>query len=393
MDKFFSGAFNSLVFKSWDISIMKTVCNFYFVLMLIAYGCSSQSEHEEIEISSIVADTKPQVDSNSIVPVITDIREPNFVDSPILKRVYVTNRSLVKLYSEPSDKSKVADTLSYADWLDVIEILDGWCGVKHSEYRTFIEGPNVVSQWETAKYYVKTKFTGEFDDIELIAEDLNVISYEHLYTGPSKDYFNYYDNGKLQNEFVKVELTTKSIYESKRKDAVSYFIDDSDSIKKIKGVISLACENKIVKLKDDVKPEFDEGYTSNNYLGQLEAINSYLVRTDLYESSAYKIINREDGEVFSMIDIPYISADKSKMIVVSHDYYEGNSRVALYSLSSNKPTLIAEFNYKNWIPSDKPNTMFWDTDGYFYFKANHSAITWKDEERNENYQYLRMRIL
>ncbi|GEM_PF-3216620 len=115
-----------------------------------------------------------------------------------------------------------------------------------------------------------------------------------------------------------------------------------------------------------VKDYEGEGYISKQYLGEIHALNAYVVE-ERYEESSTFLVDRSTGETqgFS-VGIPNISPDGKRMISFDHPATYNRDDVCRVSISGIKgeqdayPSLIIEF--KSWQVEAKDRSGFWVSD-------------------------------
>lgn len=312
--------------------------------------------------------------------------ELDYDKTPVLKQVFVTDNNGAVARQLPSGAARKLKDYTFGEKLEVIEEQKDWYGVRDRIYREDNDGVTKtdVVKWE--KVYVKKAQTGAIDKIALSPEDLNIISYLSV----DKDY-EHLEEDKVLDDYLKIELINKALFEKKRPLAVNFLSKDK-SIKKKNGVLSIATAGKVVTFTD--KDVDNDGYQIFEYVGQIAPLNQYLVSGGYWESGDYKMIDKDTGETTqTFIEYPYISSDKKYIISAYTNPYEQTTDLQLYKIDGKKITPIMSAGFKNWMPAIEPEDMFWARDGYLYLAVNHSAAFWAvDGNINKQHQYIRIKV-
>lgn len=315
--------------------------------------------------------------------------ELDYDNTPVLKQVLVTDKQSAVARQLPSGAAREVEKYTFGQKLDVIEDRGGWYAIRDRIYREYDDDNDGiverdVSKWE--KVFVKKDQTGSTNSIALNSDDLNIISYLSV----DEDY-EYFEEGKALNDYLKIELIDKALFDKKRPLAVDFLSKDK-SIKKRNGVISIPTAGKVVTFTDN---EVDhDGYQIFEDVGQIAPLNQYLVSGGYWESSDYTMIDKDTGETTqTFIDYPHISPNKKYIISSYTNPYEQATDLELYKIDGKKITPIMRAGFKNWMPAVEPKDIFWAKDGYLYLAVNHSAAFWTvDGDINQQYQYIRIKM-
>ncbi|PVH25033.1 SH3 domain-containing protein [Sphingobacterium corticibacter] len=313
----------------------------------------------------------------------------DFESTKIIRQTYTTDRNGTAMRQSTNTESKLLGTYEYGTKLDVIEETADWLGVRERITReTNQNGTNVeTTQWE--KVYVLKKQTGSLEEIGLVSADLNIITL--LSVGEKSESF---EKGKPLIEYLKLEMIDNKLYESKRKNAVNYLLKDTTITKKKNGIIELKAQNKTAIYID--KPDAEEDIQLFKYVGEVDFLNQYLITGSYWESTDFRFIDKTSGDESIIFgDFPFISEDKKHIICIYANPYEMTADLELYSISSNKKiNSIMQASFKNWMPNNESNRIFWATDGYLYLAVNHVNSYWNTNgSLNDHFQYIRIKII
>ncbi|MBC7873293.1 MAG: hypothetical protein H7Y01_04815 [Ferruginibacter sp.] len=195
----------------------------------------------------------------------------------------------------------------------------------------------------------------------------------------------------ILRKYLKIELIKEEDFQAKQKTAINHLLADTGKIRKKKGVLRLPLATGSKTLVDKLVD--NDGRQEYEYLGQITFLNAYLVRCLFWEVMEYRLISKKNGTTISTFSaMPYISADKKKIMTAYADPYENDSEIAVYSITGNKinNTILARF--KNWMPGNEEK-IFWGADGKLYLPVQFSDQFWNtDGNLNTNFFYLRINL-
>lgn len=350
-------------------------------IILSTTGCKKSDTVAETELQTPAKDTLSQIDDSKGYPI-------NFDTTKVIDNVFVTARSGTEMKQEKDVNSKTLGNYEYGVMLEVIEDSGEWLGVRDRITRTYIENDKTIESNGWEKIYVQKKATGKIGQLSLLPSDLNVVSFLTI-NGKSQEV------GKDQrlNDFIKIELIDKQLFESKKSTAINYLVTDTTAITKKNGLIELKTPGKTKVFKDNPTDEDDRQIYS--YLGQIPVLNQYLVQGNYYEGSDFQFIDKSTGaNTQTFGDVPYLSPDKKHIISIYGNPYEQTSDLALYTVNNNKIKEVMSASFKNWMPAIEPGDMFWSKDGYLYLNANHVKAYWQENGHlNSQFQYIRIKVL
>lgn len=358
--------------------------------VLTALLLSLGSYHPAIASQSATIDMHKPMSAAQLAEYNRDGIAIDYDNTPVLKHVYVTAIDGAIARQLPSGAAKKIKDYRVGTKLEVIEDNQQWYGVRDSIFRQYDEDYDgqdrmqiEVVRWE--KVYIKKDQTGSLASIALTPKDLNIVS--HVSVGKKDEYF---ETGKVLNDYLKIELIDKEAFEKKRPLAVDY-LSHKNAIKKQDGVISIQLVKDSLTLVDIDSDDDGETY---RYIGQIDALDQHLVEVLRWESQNYQMIGQVEGfltQEFSAY--PYLSPNKRYIISAYANPYEGHTDLGLYEVKGRDITPIMSAGYTNWMPAIEPEDIFWARDGYLYLAVTHSAAFWKaDGSLNDKFQYIRIRI-
>ena len=226
--------------------------------------------------------------------------------------------------------------------------------------------------------------------VQVIEEEQN-IRFIKKHVLSEKDLYTDYDGGNQLADFFVIELIDKDTFLKNRVSAVEYFTLDSTSIKKYKGVLRLPCGNGAVTLTDNLSD--GEHHKEFSYVGQVKALNAYLISGIYWEDWNYFMVDKNGGRTIqTFANFPYLSADERFIVSVDVDSFEGAAYIDLYEVSNKRyiDPMIGMY-IKNWIPMGN-DKMYWSTDNYLYMAVLSNQDYWAAEGNYTGLdQYIRLR--
>lgn len=319
----------------------------------------------------------------------TSLGELTFIDfdaSALLKEVVVTNRKGAALFVDVNEDKKPIAAMPYAQRLQVIEELTDWYVIRlyvgdEVETDSYIKSDRIG--W--VKLFVKKADVGSQKDLKLIEEDLYVLN-ENL------------ENSKVSEEKIRqvlqMEIVDKSTYLKAQTQSVNQLLSDTLAVKKTNGAISLIAQDHsvIVLMDNEVDNDSHEVY---HYVGQIEALQKYLVEANYYEMTNYLLIDKKNGEKKTYSGFPYLAFDKRHLVTFSPEMESLGTEFSLFQIDDNQQVKeVFSCLFKNWMPYvDVIQNVFWTADGYVYLPVNHGATYWDEGAYNTaNSQYIRIKI-
>ncbi|MDO5105638.1 hypothetical protein [Capnocytophaga sp.] len=308
----------------------------------------------------------------------------DFIDPALIEKKFVTNRKGTTLFLGADENTRKIDTAPYGTGLEVIEEYEDWYVVQWYVTEEYEEDGKEISRMGWAKAYVKKTDVGNLEDIKLKESDLYAL-YEELESPISEE---------TVRDMFQIELIDQKTYNEAKKLRVSHLLQDTLAVRKLNGALSLTFEDYSVVVLKDNDTDNDEGEVYE-YMGQIEALQKYVVYASYFESGEYILFDKRNGKRQEFSGFPYLSPDKKQIFVFPIIMEEQVSGVIFYEVNENqeiKELISAPF--KNWMPYfDVYEGLFWATDEYFYMPVNHTAVYWNEygNYNTQNCQYLRIK--
>ena len=206
----------------------------------------------------------------------------------------------------------------------------------------------------------------------------------------------YGDISDTISKYLNINQVSSEEYQEALKNKVDFLQRDTLAIVKKKGKLTFVCKQRTVYLKDDISEladkHFDMIYT---YLGNIPAIDQYVVLEDTERSLAYILIDKTTGEKRRFEKFPFLSADKRYIINIGRDYYDRDRLISLYRIEHIKPlkidTLVEGYT-KSWDVYDlDKEPIFFSKNDYLYAPMN-VVSNFFDEHNNPNKQRMYIKI-
>ena len=206
----------------------------------------------------------------------------------------------------------------------------------------------------------------------------------------------YGDISDTISKYLNINQVSSEEYQEALKNKVDFLQRDTLAIVKKKGKLTFVCKQRTVYLKDDISEladkHFDMIYT---YLGNIPAIDQYVVLEDTERSLAYILIDKTTGEKRRFEKFPFLSADKRYIINIGRDYYDLDRLISLYRIEHIKPlkidTLVEGYT-KSWDVYDlDKEPIFFSKNNYLYAPMN-VLSNFFDEHNNPNKQRMYIKI-
>ena len=206
----------------------------------------------------------------------------------------------------------------------------------------------------------------------------------------------YGDISDTISKYLNINQVSSEEYQEALKNKVDFLQRDTLAIVKKKGKLTFVCKQRTVYLKDDISEladkQFDMIYT---YLGNIPAIDQYVVLEDTERSLAYILIDKTTGEKRRFEKFPFLSADKRYIINIGRDYYDLDRLISLYRIEHIKPlkidTLVEGYT-KSWDVYDlDKEPIFFSKNDYLYAPMN-VVGNFFDEHNNPNKQRMYIKI-
>ncbi|MDO4727486.1 MAG: hypothetical protein Q4B43_00625 [Bacteroidota bacterium] len=301
----------------------------------------------------------------------------------VIEEKFVTNREGTTLFVGADGSTRKIDTAPYGTRLKVIEKQEDWCVVQWYVTEEYEEDGKEISRTGWAKVYVKKTDLGNYEGIKLIESDLYALCEDS--ESPISE--------ETIRDLFQIELIDQKTYNEAKKRRVSYLLQDTLAVRKLNGTLSLTFEDYSVVTLTDKDPDIEESKIYK-YVGQIEALQKYVVYLSYNKLGEYILFDKKNGKRQEFSGFPYLSPDKKQIVVFSFTI-EGEASVTFYEVDENQEIRDTYWLwFTNWISYfDVYEGSFWATDGYFYTPVNHSAVYWdiNGDYNTESCQYIRIK--
>lgn len=207
------------------------------------------------------------------------------------------------------------------------------------------------------------------DSPQLLKEELNLIN--ELYIGDSSYFFEENETVEL-TEFITLDFIDSLTYKTKKKTKIDFITRDTSNFLKIDGMLSLPCKNAIATFKDN--PVEYESIAIHTYVGQLKALNKYIVQSMGWEDYEFKFIDKTTGDInHYFAGLPYLSPSKKNMLELTANVYSMTTELSLYTVKKNKIKSVFFASFCKWMLAEEG---FWAKDGNFYLAVNKTSEFW-----------------
>ena len=291
---------------------------------------------------------------------------------PMDKELYVLEDGVTELYV-PEDG--VTRYRSLDDSISTFTLSMGY------KVRVIAQGERF---YKTERGYIEKKDMGDWEALK--SKMTGEVLVESIYGDISDTISKYLDIDQVSSEE----------YQEALKNKVDFLQRDTLAIVKKKGKLTFVCKQRTVYLKDDISEladkHFDMIYT---YLGNIPAIDQYVVLEDTERSLAYILIDKTTGEKRRFEKFPFLSADKRYIINIGRDYYDLDRLISLYRIEHIQPlkidTLVEGYT-KSWDVYDlDKEPIFFSKNDYLYAPMN-VVSNFFDEHNNPNKQRMYIKI-
>ena len=291
---------------------------------------------------------------------------------PMDKELYVLEDGVTELYV-PEDG--VTRYRSLDDSISTFTLSMGY------KVRVIAQGERF---YKTERGYIEKKDMGDWEALK--SKMTGEVLVESIYGDISDTISKYLDIDQVSSEE----------YQEALKNKVDFLQRDTLAIVKKKGKLTFVCKQRTVYLKDDISEladkHFDMIYT---YLGNIPAIDQYVVLEDTERSLAYILIDKTTGEKRRFEKFPFLSADKRYIINIGRDYYDLDRLISLYRIEHIQPlkidTLVEGYT-KSWDVYDlDKEPIFFSKNDYLYAPMN-VLSNFFDEHNNPNKQRMYIKI-
>ncbi|WP_455151903.1 hypothetical protein [Capnocytophaga sp.] len=288
---------------------------------------------------------------------------------PVQKELYVIKQGAVK-YKIPDINVKAESQYSYGEPLWVVGISEHFYKCNEEEY-------------------ILKEDVDNYEKLKLTQEELEESNF--ILKGSQKNS----TTGSLST-YLSISLITKEEYQKAIKNKVDFFITDTLTFQKKGKVLSIVCEEAVVKFKDTIGElsGVDESY---EYIGRIDTLNQYVVSSQVGDGYGEITIDKTTGRKITFDHLPFISPNRKHLFMITTEIYSEPDSFSLYKIESitpfvSKPIITAELS--NWkIYNIDENDVFFSKNGYLYVSINpiNSFLDSKGE-LNKQRMYIKIKI-
>ena len=295
---------------------------------------------------------------------------------PVQKELYVINPKTMQ-YTEPDIHSEPKNRLN--SFGDLIEI--------EAESEHFYK---IKSNWN---WYLRKEDMGNYEDIRF-KEGLEDV---YLIGKKQEDGTIEEEKGITLSKYFTIDLISYEEYQKALGKGYFPLVKDTLSIKKQKGVLTLPCNDTVVKLKDvEMTPQDDLEYYE--YLGEIQPIHQYLIAGYYYEAGDKFLIDKRTGHKTEIESHPYLSPNGKYIITLGVTEMGGATAIALYKVLSKDPfaiELVVSAWIRYWVAyeASKNRPTFFGKEGCLYVAMDAlDSYEYNYKEEDKPCKYVRIKI-
>ena len=268
---------------------------------------------------------------------------------PVQKELYVIKEGAIK-YKIPDINVKAESQYSYGEPLWVV-------GISEHFYKC-----NEGNEEE----YILKEDADNYEKLKLTQEELEESNF--ILKGRQKNS----TPGSLST-YLSISLITKQEYQKAIKNKVDFFIRDTLTFQKKGKVLSIACEEAVVKFKDTIGElsGVDESY---EYIGRIDTLNQYVVSSQVGDGYGEITIDKTTGRKNIFYNRPLISPNRKHLFMITTEIFSELDYFSLYKVESITPfvsKLIITAELSNWkIYNIEENDVFFSKNGCLYVSIN-----------------------
>ena len=249
----------------------------------------------------------------------------------------------------------------------------------------------IKSNWD---WYLRKEDMGSYEDIRFTKEVLEAVNFIGKWKG---DTFVDEKEGTTLSKYFTIDLISYEEYQKAKKNGYFPLVKDTLAIKKKEGILSLPCNDTVVKLKDvEMTPQDDLEYYE--YLGEMQPIHQYLIAGNYYEAWDKFFIDKKTGHKTEIESYPYLSPDGKYIVTLGVTEMGGATAIALYKVLSKEPFAI-ELVVSAWIfywvayEESKNRPTFFGKDGCLYVAIDAlDSYEYNYKEEDKPCKYVRINI-
>ncbi|OON65678.1 hypothetical protein [Hymenobacter sp. CRA2] len=314
-------------------------------------------------------------------------------DLPTLRTAYIIRPEGVAAYDAPAVGSTRLGPLAYGQRVEVIGYIEAadapggrWAILKERTERTRTEKGQEITTWGWEKLYVPARDLGELTSLRLrgsdLAQDADVAFADTAAHQPLAAY-----------------LTLDLL------PAKAWPVVDLPAVVKQPGAVRHEGNGRLelriaqapgyVTLRDKNPPEDETASEAYQYLGEIDALDAYLVGVTYYENWGFRLIDRRTGQQREELTaLPQLAPDGRHVLCVGGNPYEEASVVELYRVEGTALRHVLTAHFPHWLPADEPTTVRWLGPQQAVIRAGHPSTYSADSSqvKPEQYQVLQLTI-
>ena len=307
--------------------------------------------------------------------IVEEKQEETFV--PVQKELYVISHTALR-YTVPDIHSDPEEAMN--SFGDLFEI--------EAESEHFYK---IKSNWD---WYLRKEDMGSYEDIRFTKEVLEDV---YLIGKKQEDGTIEEEKGITLSKYFTIDLISYEEYQKALGKGYFPLVKDTLSIKKQKGVLTLPCNDTVVKLKDvEMTPQDDLEYYE--YLGEIQPIHQYLIAGYYYEAGDKFLIDKRTGHKTEIESHPYLSPNGKYIITLGVTEMGGATAIALYKVLSKDPfaiELVVSAWIRYWVAyeASKNRPTFFGKDGCLYVAMDAlDSYEYNYKEEDKPCKYVRIKI-
>ena len=306
--------------------------------------------------------------------IVEEKQEETFV--PVQKELYVISHTALR-YTVPDIHSDPEEAMNSFGNLFEIE----------AESEHFYK---IKSNWD---WYLRKEDMGSCEDIRF-KEGLEDV---YLIGKKQEDGSIEEEKGITLSKYFTIDLISYEEYQKALGKGYFPLVKDTLSIKKQKGVLTLPCNDTVVKLKDvEMTPQDDLEYYE--YLGEIQPIHQYLIAGYYYEAGDKFLIDKRTGHKTEIESHPYLSPNGKYIITLGVTEMGGATAIALYKVLSKDPfaiELVVSAWIRYWVAyeASKNRPTFFGKEGCLYVAMDAlDSYEYNYKEEDKPCKYVRIKI-
>ena len=306
--------------------------------------------------------------------IVEEKQEETFV--PVQKELYVISHTALR-YTVPDIHSDPEEAMNSFGNLFEIE----------AESEHFYK---IKSNWD---WYLRKEDMGNYEDIRF-KEGLEDV---YLIGKKQEDGTIEEEKGITLSKYFTIDLISYEEYQKALGKGYFPLVKDTLSIKKQKGVLTLPCNDTVVKLKDvEMTPQDDLEYYE--YLGEIQPIHQYLIAGYYYEAGDKFLIDKRTGHKTEIESHPYLSPNGKYIITLGVTEMGGATAIALYKVLSKDPfaiELVVSAWIRYWVAyeASKNRPTFFGKEGCLYVAMDAlDSYEYNYKEEDKPCKYVRIKI-